>query len=70
MIDESSDGSPDDAPDQSGKPGAKKTGQAESERAREVRQAAALRENLRKRTAQRRERQTSTPDSGPGDDDV
>tara|TARA_R110002110_G_scaffold376568_2_gene586552 strand:- start:58293 stop:58472 length:180 start_codon:yes stop_codon:yes gene_type:complete len=53
-----------------GKPGGKKTGQAESERARELRQAAALRENLRKRNAQRRKRQSTAPDSGPGDDDV
>ena len=37
-----------------GKKPPKKTGQTESERAREARQAAALRENLRKRNAQRR----------------
>ena len=47
-----------------GKKPPKKTGQTESERAREARQAAALRENLRKRNAQRRERQSGTPDSG------
>ncbi len=46
-----------------------KTGQTESERAREARQAAALRENLRKRNAQRRERNSLTPDSGTGPDD-
>lgn len=48
-----------------GKTAPKKTGQTESERAREARQAAALRENLRKRNAQRRERKSVTPDSGP-----
>lgn len=53
-----------------GKPGGKKTSQTESERAREVRQAAALRENLRKRNAQRRERQSTAPDSGPDRDDA
>lgn len=56
---------PEDAPDDTGKPGGKKTGQAESERAREVRQAAALRENLHKRNAQRRERKSVAPDSEP-----
>jgi len=60
----------DDPPDDAGKPGAKKTGQTESERAREARQAAALRENLRKRNAQRRERNSTEPDSGPDGDDV
>jgi hypothetical protein len=48
-----------------GKKAPKKTSQAESERAREVRQAAALRENLHKRNAQRRERKSEAPDSGP-----
>ncbi|MEP4379643.1 MAG: hypothetical protein ABJ215_14895 [Alphaproteobacteria bacterium] len=42
----------------------KKSNQTESERAREARQAAALRENLRKRNAQRRERKSPAPDSG------
>jgi hypothetical protein len=51
-----------------GKKTPKKTGQAESERAREARQAAALRENLRKRNAQRRERNSLTPDSGTDSD--
>jgi len=48
-----------------GKKTPRKTGQAESERAREARQAAALRENLHKRNAQRRERKSVAPDSGP-----
>lgn len=52
-----------------GEKAAKKPGQTESERARELRQAAALRENLRKRNAQRRERKSTMPDSGPGVDD-
>ena len=60
---------PDEPPSHDrGRQGGKKTAQAESERAREVRQAAALRENLRKRTAQRRERQSTAPDSGPDGD--
>ena len=52
-----------------GKPGGKKATQTESERAREARQAASLRENLRKRNAQRRERKSVSPDSGTNADD-
>jgi hypothetical protein len=59
----------DETPEDTGKPAPKKTAQAESERAREVRQAAALRENLHKRNAQRRERKSVAPDSGPVADD-
>ena len=55
----------DETPEREGKTSPKKTGQAESERAREVRQAAALRENLHKRNAQRRERKSVAPDSTP-----
>ncbi len=40
----------------------------DSERARAARQAEALRANLRKRNAQRRERQAETPDSGSAGD--
>ena len=53
-----------------GKPAGKKTTQTDSERDRAARQAAALRENLRKRNAQRRERQATAPDSGPDGDDA
>lgn len=48
----------------------KKPRQTDSERAREARQAAALRKNLRKRNAQRRERESVPPDSGPDADDA
>lgn len=63
------DETPFDTPRDTGKPAMKKTSQAESERAREVRQAAALRENLHKRNAQRRQRKSVAPDSDTNTDD-
>ena len=51
--------------DEQGKPDLR----TDSERARAARQAEALRENLRKRNAQRRERRTEAPDSGSPDGD-
>ena len=63
------DETPFDPPRDTGKTAPKKTRQVESERAREVRQAAALRENLHKRNAQRRERKSVAPDSDTNADD-
>lgn len=56
----------DDTPAKGGNP----EGPSAREQARAARQAAALRENLRKRNAQRRERRTNEPDSGAEGDDA
>lgn len=51
--------------DEEPKAAGKKSGLADSERVRAERQAAALRENLRKRNAQRRGRRSEKSDSKP-----